>query len=300
MSRTPHGAPSVISAELKPLTPIDTAHLFSDLNAGLVQLLRKLTPEDWFRPTIAGSWRVRDVAAHLLDGTLRRLSIGRDGHRLATGPLSSFTDVVNLINELNAGGVKYAERVSPRLVTDLLEVTGQWLAEYFESLPPHGEAVFPVAWAGEERSENWMDIGREYTEHWHHQMQIRDAVRASRTDRAADDGLLQTRWFDPLMDLSVRALPRAYRDVSADAGTAVLLEVTGTKTGVWSVVRDASAWRVLRGRAENATASISTDADSAWRLLYNALSPDDARRRVKVLGNQLLAEPMFAARSVMV
>jgi hypothetical protein len=284
---------------LAPLTTIDTAELFPELNAELVRLLQDLTADDWLRPTVAGSWRVRDVAAHLLDGTLRRLSLGRDAHRLARRPPSSFSDVVNLINELNASGVEYSGRLSAKLVTDLLEVTGQWLAEHFAALPPHAEAVFPVAWADEQRSENWMDIGREYTEHWHHQMQIRDAVRPPGTV-AANDRLLQPRWFDPLMDLSVRALRRTYRDVTADPGTAVLLEVTGTTPHAWSVVRGDSGWQVLRGRAEHAAASLSTDADSAWRLLYNALPPNEAGDRVSVRGNRTLAEPMFSARSVMV
>jgi hypothetical protein len=284
---------------LAPLTPIDTAELFPELNAELVRLLRDLTADDWLRPTVAGSWRVRDVAAHLLDGTLRRLSLGRDAHRLAMRPPSSFSDVVNLINELNASGVTYAGRLSAKLVTDLLEVTGQWLAEYFAALPPHAEAVFPVAWADEQRSENWMDIGREYTEHWHHQMQIRDAARPP-GPVTVNDRLLQPRWFDPLMDLSVRALPRTYRDVAADTGTAVVLEVCGASTNTWSLVRGDSEWRVLRGRADHAAASVTVDADSAWRLLYNALPPNEARDRVSVRGNRALAEPILAARSVMV
>ena len=32
-----------------------------------VTLLRGLTPEDWEKPTIAGSWIVRDVVAHIVD-----------------------------------------------------------------------------------------------------------------------------------------------------------------------------------------------------------------------------------------
>jgi hypothetical protein len=52
------------------------------------------------------------------------------------------------------------------------------LAAAVAALPPHAEAPFGVAWAGETRSANWLDTGREYTERWHHQMQIRDAVGA--------------------------------------------------------------------------------------------------------------------------
>ena len=116
----------------------------------------------------------------------------------------SFADILAFIHALNATGVQYAERLSPRVIVDLLDVTGKWVADYVSSLPPHAPASISVLWAGERQSENWMDIGREYTERWHHQMQIRDAVGA--------DPLLDARWLDPVLDLSVRALPRAYRE----------------------------------------------------------------------------------------
>src|SRR5689334_7783825 len=61
---------------------IDTRYLFAPLHAELMSLLRGLTPDDWERPTLARAWRVRDVAAHLLDTQLRRLSGHRDGHLL--------------------------------------------------------------------------------------------------------------------------------------------------------------------------------------------------------------------------
>ena len=278
---------------MEPLTIVHTAELFAPLHAELVALLRGLDDADWERPTVAGAWRVRDVAAHLLDGDLRKLSAGRDGHQLPPdGPLSSFADVVGLIGRLNAGGVDFARRLSPRVITDLLEVTGRWVSEHVAALPPHDDALYPVAWAGEERSESWMDTGREYTERWHHQMQIRDAVGAP--------GLLQRRWLHPLLELSVRAFRRSYQGVEAAPGTAVVLEVEAEGENSWSVVREAAGWGVLRGAAPNPAARVRMDADTAWRLLYNALPPDAARGRVAISGDPALAEPMFRTRSVMV
>jgi uncharacterized protein (TIGR03083 family) len=279
-------------ASLEPLTPVFTAELFAPLGAELVALLRGLGESDWTRPTVAGAWRVKDVAGHLLDGQLRRLAYGRDAHT-GRGPASgAYGDVVAFINELNATGVAYAARLSPRVLTDLLEATGDWVARHFASLPPDGEARFAVDWAGETASLNWMDIGREYTEHWHHQMQIRDAVGAP--------GLLQPRWLDPLLDLSVRAFPRAYRDVAAPVGSAVGFEVPGNPPRSWSVVRADSGWAVMRGRAERPAAEVRADADAAWRLLYNALPPEAARTRLTTSGDAALLEPLFRARSVMV
>lgn len=281
-----------VHPDLEPLAPIYTAKLFPGLYAELIALLRGLDEDDWARPTVAGAWRVRDVAAHLLDGDLRRLAAGRDGWLPAPdGPVESFADVVGLINRANASGVSYAQRLSPRIITDLLEVTGRWISDYFAVLQPHGQAMWPVAWAGEDRSENWMDIGRDYTERWHHQMQIRDAVDAP--------GLLGWEWLQPLLHLSVRALPRAYANVDAPEGTAVTFHVQDTDS--FSVVRTASGWRVFHGFAHDAAALVRVSPDTAWRLLYNALPTGVARGLLEVVeGDRALAEPLLRARSVMV
>jgi len=275
------------------LPPIYCAGLLRPLHAELVSLLRSLTPEQWLRPTIAGSWRVRDVAAHLLDTALRRVATCRDGHVMPLeAPLRSPEDLTRLVNTLNAVGVRFAQRLSTRQIVDLLEMAGDWSAALVSSLPPHGHAIWAVSWAGEAESENWMDIGREYTEQWHHQMQIRDAVGAPL--------LLEPRWLDPLLDISVRALPVAYRPVDAPEGTSVQLTVEGDRPRAWSLVRASGHWTLDRGACPNPHCTVIMSDDTSWRLLFNALSADEARRRVSVSGDASLADPLFAARSVIV
>src|SRR4051794_21347391 len=116
---------------MEPLAPIHTADLFPGLNNELISLLRGLAPEDWERPTVAGAWRVRDVAAHLLDVSLRRLSMHRDGHRPPPGePIAGYGDLVRFLNRLNAEWVHAAQRLGPRVLTDLLEWTGPQVAAF--------------------------------------------------------------------------------------------------------------------------------------------------------------------------
>lgn len=52
--------------------------LFEELDVALLALLRGLAVDEWNRPTVCSQWTVKDIAAHLLDGSLRRLSIHRD------------------------------------------------------------------------------------------------------------------------------------------------------------------------------------------------------------------------------
>jgi hypothetical protein len=101
-----------------------------------------------------------------------------------------------------------------------------------------------------------------------------------------------------VLDLSVRALPRAYNVTAAPAGTAVVVQVKGEAGDTWSVIREVKDWTVLRGRADAPRASVSMDEDAAWRLLFNV--PGPARERATVEGDPQLAEPVFAARAVMV
>ncbi|HKG23071.1 MAG TPA: maleylpyruvate isomerase N-terminal domain-containing protein, partial [Blastocatellia bacterium] len=191
------------------MEPISTTDLFLPLQVELVTLLRSLGPSDWYLPTVAGSWKVKHVAAHILDGDLRRISIHRDG--ISVGPKGpsppEYRDLVTFLNGLNASWVNATERLSPRVLTDLLEWAGPQVADFFASLPPHEPALFPVAWAGEERSENWMDVSRDYTEKWHHQAQIRDAAGAA--------PLMSRRWLYPVLALSMYALPYTFRGTDA-------------------------------------------------------------------------------------
>lgn len=280
---------------LKKPEPVSTVPLFEPLSRELVVLLRGLSPEDWEKPTVAGSWRVRDVAAHLLDTDLRRLSMHRDGHVAPPPdpPIRGYADLVRYINRLNAGWVEMAsQRTSSRVITDLLAWTGPQLGEFFASLPPHGQAVIPVAWAGEDVSENWMDIGREYTEKWHHQEQIRDAVGAP--------GLTGRRWLFPVLDLSMRALPHAFLPVEAPSGTAFAVTVTGDAGGVWTLVRGDGRWSLWVGEEAEPAARVRLDAETAWKIFYNALPPEAAAARVEIEGDPRLGAAFLKTRSVMV
>lgn len=294
-----------IPAALRAPSPVHTAPLLRPLLAELLTLLRGLTAAQWDAPTVAGAWRVRDVAAHLLDGDLRKLAAYRDGHVLAPAePIRSDRDLARFINALNAEGVGWARRLSPRLLIDLLAITGEWAADLLESLPPHEPSLWPVSWAGEAVSENWMDVGREYTERWHHQMQIRDAVGAPL--------LLDTRWYRPLLEFSVRALPSGYADIEAGAGTAVTFVIgaehaaggtsggDGDVIGAWSIVRESDAWILYEGAVADAAGVVRATADAAWRLLYNALSEPTAASGVVVDGDRRLTEPLLRTRSVIV
>ena len=279
---------------MEPLGVVSTTHLFPGLHRHLMDLLHSMTPKDWSRPTLAPDWTVRDVAAHLLDGQVRRLSFQRDQHPMTPPdePITGYADLVTFLNGLNADWTRAARRMSPRVLMRFLELTGPDVSELFASLDPHGPAFFPVAWAHESKSENWFDIGREYTEWWHHQAQIRDAVDAS--------PLYDREWLNPVLELSMKAFCHTFKDVQAKPETALVFQVYGDAGGTWSVVATPEGWSVFRGAMLGAAAQVRCDEDTAWKLFFNALPETEARRRIETDGDPSLLERLFSVRGVMV
>jgi uncharacterized protein (TIGR03083 family) len=279
---------------LMPLPVTDTRPLFRPLCGEIVDLLRTLRGDDWERSTMAGSWRVRDVVAHLLDTALRRLSFQRDGlmPSPAGGQAPTGRDLVAFINSLNATWMRAAERLSPRVLTDLYARASTELADFVETLNPDAAAAFPVSWAGDTHSPQWLDIGREFTEVWHHGSQIRDAVGAGPFSDA--------RWLRAVLQIAMHALPDAYRDVPGRPGLSVAIKITGRTSGTWTLQHRDRGWDVDEADLIEPTTTATMSDEVAWRLFFNALSLPQAQSVVRVAGDAALALPLLRARSVIV
>ena len=276
---------------LSALPPTDTRRYFRPVGRALVETLERLPAEFWDRSTVAGSWLVRDVVAHLSDTALRRLTLHRDrsGPTPAAAPTGE-AEIATLVNELNASFVAVARRFSPRVLTDLYRTASEGLADFFESLPSDAPGLFAVSWAGGAESAGWFDVAREFTEQWHHQAQIRDAVGAPPLSDPA--------WLRAVLETAVRGLPHAYRDAAAPPGTEVRLDVSGPSGGSWTLRRDDGRWSIWQGGESAAAATVSLSDQDAWRLLFNALSADETTRVVRIRGDAGLASPFLRARSV--
>jgi uncharacterized protein (TIGR03083 family) len=243
---------------------------------------------------MAGNWRVRDVVAHLLDGTLRRLSYHRDGATPPSPrhPIDSERQFVRFINDLNAEWVAVSHRFSPRVLVDTFERASTDLADWVEALPVDAPARFGVSWAGEELSPGWFDIGREFSEVWHHQQQIRIAVGAP--------SLPDARYLRAVLEIAIRALPHALRGSAASLGDTLAVDVSGPSGGKWTLTRGPAHWTIAEGVSETHTTRVHLSDEAAWRLLFNALSDEEAAAALHIDGYRELAGPLLRARSVVV
>jgi hypothetical protein len=272
---------------------VQTSHLFRPLLVQLIELLRSLDRDQWELATSAREWSVKDVAAHMLDVDFRRLSVGRDGHAPphTSDPITEYEDLLRYLNGLNAEWVRAARRLSPRVLCDYLELTGGEVATLMETVDPMSQAPFAVAWAGQAESPMWLDVGREYTERWHHQDQIRDAVAAH--------PLRGEQWLRPALEISLLALPHAYRKVSAEKGTCVSLDVSGPAGGEWYLIMD-SGWVIRPGRPPNPVVSVRVADLDLMRSLTHRLAEDRVDGAFEIDGAAALVAPLIAARAVMV
>ncbi|MBS1950343.1 MAG: hypothetical protein OJF59_000254 [Cytophagales bacterium] len=272
-------------------TPIETIHLFPKLDAALINLLQSLRPEDWHKPTLAKQWTVKDIAAHLLDGNLRFVSMLRDGYfDTPTEKINTYAELVNFLNRINADWVKAMKRISPALLISLLETSGKEYGECLSKLDPFGQAIFSVAWAGESESLNWFHIAREYTEKWHHQMQIREAVNAG--------ALMSDEFFKPVVETFMQAMPHGYRACQAKAGTTISITVQQNSELNFTLSKEANEWKFTAAKT-NSTATVKIAGEVFWKLFTKGMSPHDAKIKSKWTGEETLIDPFYNLIAVM-
>jgi uncharacterized protein (TIGR03083 family) len=276
------------------MVPIPTIHLFAKLDRLLIDLLQSLSPDDWDQPTLSPQWTIKDIAAHLLDGNLRTLSIARDGYR-GDPPVNvnSHRELVTYLNDLNTIWVLAYKRISPKMLIEMLATSGKEYINYLQTLDPFEPAIFPVAWAGEKESQNWFHIAREYTEKWHHQQQIREAM-------GLQHALMTPELFKPCIETFMRAMPHAYKDVDAPVGTLVKVNVPGDAGGTWFVEKTFGGWRFVKNLSNAEPAAAVTIApDLAWKLFTKAAKADSTGEEIIKEGDTALIAPALSMLSVM-
>ena len=182
-------------------------HLFPPERASLLELLSSLGAGQWQAPTVCPGWSVKDVALHLLGGDIDLLSRRRDGAAPADmgSKPAGFQGLVVSLDRLNQTWVEATRRISPRLLCELLVVTGEATWRYLTSLDLFAVEE-SVSWIRPDPVPNWLEMARQYTERWTHQQQIRDAVGVP--------GLKEPAFMAPVLATFAHALPRrslAYR-----------------------------------------------------------------------------------------
>jgi uncharacterized protein (TIGR03083 family) len=171
---------------------LDVTPMLRPERAVFLDLLDSLETNDWDRPTECPEYTVKGVALHVLGDDLSLLSRQRDGATsgvLLMAEHMAGSDFRTILDAFNDGWVSTARFFSTALLVDLLRVSGEQTADFYESvdLDAPCEPVFFFGSAGES-SPYWQAIAREFVERWVHHSQIR---RALGQPSLADDEFLR-------------------------------------------------------------------------------------------------------------
>jgi uncharacterized protein (TIGR03083 family) len=262
--------------------PMETRRLFLDERAELLAVLEGLAANDWAAASPAPEWTVKDVALHLLDGDLSRLSRARDGD--PTGVLPKGGDSAALAGMLavkNRRWIEATRYLSGRVIHDLLAHSTAELEEWTARTDLRTPSS--VSWASDEPVPAWLDLARELTETWVHHQQIRAAVgQPTSTSR-----------LPTVLRTFVWALPHQYR-VLAEPGTTVAIDLDAG--GRWLLLaEDTGRWSLHEDANRDADASVSFTSDAAWRSFTGAALPTNSIRRS---GPDALTEPVLKVRGI--
>lgn len=215
----------------------------------LLVLLGSLQGAEWDLPTECPAWSVKGVVLHVLGDDLSLLSRQRDR---VTNSLELMAreepdwDFRHLLNGFNEAWVHRARFMSPLLVTELLELTGELTADFYAAVDADllGE---PVPFVGPTPAPYWLIAAREYTERWIHHLQV-----ARATERP---GPVEARFVAPAMAAMMRGFPAAMSAMPAgpDAAVSFVLEGSGK---AWTFINEKEGWKLYDG----------VDAEPAARL----------------------------------
>jgi uncharacterized protein (TIGR03083 family) len=263
---------------------------FERVNEALVDVLEGLSPSDWAQPTLHPQRDVKHLAAHLLHGSLRRVTGLRDQWHDDGPELHSREELTAFIQQENREFMADVRRISPQILIELIKWYDPEALGLFRAMDPHAPGL-GVAWAGDSSSPRWFDIAREYTEKWHHQQQIRDATRRP---LLYDPPLLV-----PVLETFARGLPFAYRAFPGTVGCHVSIRTTGAASCAWTLLREPDRWSLWSGLSSEASAQISLPADTAWRVWTKSLTPAEAREHAIAVGDTAALEPLLAFVAIM-
>ncbi|SNS13049.1 maleylpyruvate isomerase family mycothiol-dependent enzyme [Actinomadura mexicana] len=254
---------------------IDVRPLFPRERQAMLDLLSALSPAEWAVPTVCPGWDVHDVVGHVLNDYMRRLSGSRDGY--GGGIFADDETLPAHLARTNEEFVRASRQLSPQLMIELLGHLGPRLDALWAARDLQAAADLNVSWAATDiDSPVWLDIGREYTEFWVHQQQVRDAVSIP--------GAQEPELMAPVLDIFARGLPYALRMHDRPEGTTAHLEVLGPAGGRWGVVRQEARWRMTQPLGEP-SARVSMDQDTFWRLATRGITVEQARQRSTASGD---------------
>jgi hypothetical protein len=260
----------------------------------LISFLKTLSLKDWNRSTILPEWKVADIAVHLLSGCIRKCSSVmnyQSGIKKYSEP-QTYSSIVKMINENNEKWVNILRDLNRELIIELLNENYSRLILKFSKLDPEDESVHSVAWAGEDISKNWFDTAREYTELWHHQMQIREAFN--------DFEILDDYYYYKVIKTFFAALPNHFKKLNREVSYNLLIKIKDMKNGEWILVKNTEGLVVSNEPENYADNFVIIEKNDAWKIFTKAVTYDTAKSLVNYSGKEDICLHLLKMACIMI
>jgi uncharacterized protein (TIGR03084 family) len=217
------------------MTDAATDALVADLEAeqtALVAVLETIGDDDWFRPTPAWSWDVRDTVAHLADTDELAIDTCLDGPRA----LAKFSEQCASSEDLTLAGVLKGRKRSGAEVLAWWKQTQAREREVLRSIPPD----MRVPWGLGMRTPSF--VTARLMETWAHSLDVHAALGTEPEDT---DRLAHIAW------IGIRALPYAcsVAGVEPPAGP-IRVELTLPSGAEWTFGPEDAADRITGSASE--------------------------------------------------
>jgi uncharacterized protein (TIGR03083 family) len=261
---------------------IDVTSALAPERDALLELLCDLSDGDWERATECPAWTVQQVALHILGDDLSLLARQRDAARkqglVLYGESHSGLTFTQLLDGFNEQWVTASTFVSPRLLTDLLRLVGEWSDDFYRSVGLDTVSGEPVGFfAQTEPSPYWQVIAREYAERVIHHSQIRRALGAPELRGEI------VRWMALVV---VHGLSHWLVDYRVPDGATIGVDFGAL--GSWTWNREPDAWSVSEG-IDAPDARVSVAGDQVVRVLTRGVALTGEKGLLTVEGDERLA-----------
>lgn len=223
---------------------------------------------------------------------MRRLSSQRDNFRVVSR--QSILSPSELIDHITQAADKWADAtafLSPAILIELVQHYQNELVAYFRTLDLEAESRIPVNWAGQAVSTNWFDIAREYTERWHHQMQIREAL--------GKPAILDRELYHPVLDTFMQALPHHYRDINASDGYILEVHISGESGGSWFLQWNGPMRELKSHVYGKSDTTVTLEPGVAWKV-FTRFNKSMYDKRIQVEGDNAMGSHLLEMKCVMV
>lgn len=226
--------------------------------AVLDSVLAPLDEQDWFKPTSAEGWDIRDTIGHLAstDDIMWESATG------TANPNRKMPQQMNSIDDFTAVQVEEARAMKPADVYMWWRSATARLHDTIEHFDPKGK----YAWGGNMLSPLSLASAR-IMETWAHSHDVHDALGKE----YPDTGRIRHIAF-----LGLRALPNAFRLAGLDAPGPVRLELKSPDGETWTMGPD-DARSVITGSASDWTRIVTyRDRDGSCAQRMSGEGPDAA------------------------